>query len=159
MKTKPKKKVVERPINDRMRRVCELVVGGHPAGRAYELAGYSARGDVADQAASRMLGTAKVAEYLQSLRDAAAKKAEYSRDDLVGFLVQVIKTPIGEVGANSHLAQRCKVDAEGGYLIEMPGKLGAAKQLAEILGWNKPQEIKVDMSEKLADIISRVRGS
>jgi hypothetical protein len=154
-----KKKAKERPINDRMRRVCELVVQGHPAGRAYELAGYQARGDSADQAASRLLGTVKVAAYLETLREAASKKAEFSRDDLVGYLVQVIKTPVGMVGQESELAQRVKVDAEGGFLVEMPSKIHAAKQLAEVMGWNKPQEVKVDLSEKLADIIGRVRRS
>lgn len=157
MKTKAKQ--AERPINDRMRRVCELVVSGHPAGRAYELAGYSARGDAADACAAKMLGKAKVRHYLETLREEASAKAEFKRDDLVGYLVQVIKTPVGEVGQLSCLAQRAKVDAEGGFLIEMPNKMAAAKQLADIMGWNKPQEVKVDLSEKLADIIGRVRRS
>lgn len=156
MKTQPKD---ERPINDRMRRFCELVVSGHPAGRAYEMAGYTARGDAADQNASQLLRKPKVAAYLQTLREQASKKAEFSRDDLVGFLVSVIKTPVGEVGVNSVLAQKCKVDAEGSLLIEMPSKILAAGKLAEIMGWNKPAEVKVDLSEKIADIISRVRGS
>ena len=147
----------ERPINDRMRRTCELVVSGHPAGRAYELAGYTARGDAADVCAAKMLGKAKVKQYLATLREAASKNADFSRDDLVGFLVKVIKTPVGQVGQDSDLAQKVKVDMEGGFLVEMPGKIQAAKQLAEIMGWNKPQEVKVDLSEKLADIIGRVR--
>jgi len=153
MKTKPK----ERPINDRMRRFCELVVQGQPAGRAYEQAGYTARGDDADCCAVKLQGKAKVAEYLATLRANASKAAEFSRDDLVGFLVQVIKTPVGEVTAQSALCQKVRVDESGGFLVEMPGKMLAAKQLAEIMGWNKPAEVKVDLSEKLADIIGRIR--
>lgn len=148
----------ERPITDRMRSVCQHVMSGMPAGRAYERAGYAARGDAADVAASKLLRIPKVAEYLEMLRADAAKKAEFERDDLVRFLVDVIKTPVSEVGQGSRLAQKVKVD-EAGMMIEMPGKLGAAKQLADIMGWNKPQEVKVDLSEKLADIIRRVRGS
>lgn len=143
MKEKPKQKPAERPINDRMRRVCELVVSGHPAGRAYELAGYSSRGETADVCAAQLLAKPKVKEYLEQLREAAAKKAEFSRDDLVGFLVEVIKTPVGEVGEKNRLAQKVKIDAEGGFLIEMPGKIAAAKQLAEIMGWNKPLDVNV----------------
>ena len=154
MKPKPKP---ERPLNDRMRRVCELVVQGVPAGRAYEQAGYTARGDVADQAASRLLGTAKVATFLKTLREAAAKNAEFGRDDLIGFLVQIIKTPVSEVGQDSRLAQKVKVD-DTGMTVEMPGKMLAAKQLAEIMGWNKPAEVKVDLSDKLSDIIGRIRS-
>lgn len=149
---------MERPITDRMRQFCEGVVAGFPAGRAYERAGYTARGDSADQAASRLLGTAKVAAHLTILRTAAARKAEFTRDDLVCWLVEIIKTPISEVGEGHRLAQKVKVD-EVSTSIEMPGKLGAAKQLADIMGWAKPQEVKVDVSEKLADIVRRVRGS
>ena len=98
----------ERPLNDRMRRVCELVVKGVPAGRAYEQAGYTSRGEVADQAASRLLATVKVAAYLKTLREAASKDAAFGRDDLIGFLVQIIKTPVSEVGHDSRLAQKVK---------------------------------------------------
>lgn len=160
-KTKPKraKTMAERPINDLQRRFCELVVSGHKAGRAYELAGYTARGGVADVCAAKLQTIPKVAAYLETLRAAASKTADFTRDDLVGYLVQVIKTPVGEVGEKSQLAQRVKVDAEGGFLVEMPSKIQAAKQLAEVMGWNKPQEVKVDLSEKLQDIIGRVRRS
>ena len=161
-KTKPakgKKKRDDRPINDLQRRFCELVVAGHKAGRAYELAGYSSRGVAADAHAARLVTNGKVAAYLETLREAASKAADFTRDDLVGYLVQVIKTPVGEVGEKSQLAQRVKVDGEGGFLVEMPSKIQAAKQLAEVMGWNKPQEVKVDLSEKLQDIIGRVRRS
>ena len=158
MKAKPKAKAKpERPLNDRMRRFCELLVQGHPAGRAYELAGYTARGDDADCCAVKLQGKAKVATYLQTLRDAASKDAAFGRDDLIGFLVQIIKTPVSEVGQDSRLAQKVKVD-DTGMSIEMPGKMLAAKQLAEIMGWNKPAEVKVDISEKLSDIIGRIRS-
>ncbi len=144
-------------LNDRMRMFCEGILAGFPAGRAYERAGYAARGDSADQAASRLLGNVKVARYLEVLRAQAIEKAEFSRDELVSWLVEIIKTPVSEVGQGHRLAQKVKVD-EASLTIEMPNKLGAAKQLADILGWNRPQEVKVDLSDKLADIIGRVRG-
>jgi len=157
MKAKTKAKPAEKPLNDRMRRFAELVVQGHPGGRAYELAGYASRGSVADVCAAQLLGKPKVAEYLATLRANASKAAEFSRDDLVGFLVQIIKTPVSEVGQDSRLAQKVKVD-DTGMTVEMPGKMLAAKQLAEIMGWNKPQEVKVDLSDKLSDIIGRIRS-
>lgn len=153
-----KKSKPETPITDRMRRVCELVVSGMPAGRAYERAGYTARGDVADQAASRLLGTVKVARYLEKLRAEAALKAGMERDDLVQYLVDVLKTPVGTIDANHVLCQEWSMDPEGTIKVKMPAKLVAAGQLAAIMGWNKPQEVKVDASDKLADIISRIRA-
>jgi phage terminase small subunit len=152
-KAAAKKTKAETPITDRMRRVCELVVAGMPAGRAYERAGYSARGDVADQAASRLLGTVKVARYLEQLR-----KEAMERDDLVQYLVDVLKTPVGKIDANHVLAQEWSMDEAGGIKVKMPAKLAAAAQLAAIMGWNKPQEVKVDASDKLADIIRRIRA-
>lgn len=145
-------------LTDRQRRFAELLVQGTAAGRAYEAAGYAARGDAADACASRLLGNAKVAAYLGHLRKQAEAKAEFSRDDLIGFLVQVIRTPISKIDAESPLAQELKI-SDDGTTLKMPNKLGAAKQLAEVLGWNKPQEVKVDLSEQLADIIGRVRKS
>ena len=142
-----------------MIRVCQLVMTGMPAGRAYERAGYQSKGDAADVAASKLLRTPKVAAYLEELRAAAKEKAGMERDDLVKYLVNVLKTPIGEIDANHVLCQEWSCDAEGGMKVKMPAKLSAAKQLAEIMGWNKPQEVKVDLSEKLSDIIRRVRGS
>lgn len=149
----------ERPITDRMRRLCELVVSGMPAGRAYERAGYSARGAVADQNASETLRIPKVSRYLEELRDEAKMKAAMERGDLVQYLVDVLKTPVGAIDANHVLCQEWSMDEAGAMRVKMPSKLAAAKQLADIMGWNKPQEVKVDLSEKLADIIRRVRGS
>jgi hypothetical protein len=142
-----------------MRRLCELIVSGVPAGRAYERAGYSARGAVADQNASETLRIPKVARYLQSLREAATNKAAMERDDLVQYLVNVLKTPVGVIDANHELCQEWSMDDAGALRVKMPSKLAAAKQLADIMGWNKPQEVKVDLSDKLAEIIRRVRGS
>jgi hypothetical protein len=159
MKTAKKKVVQERPLSDQQRRFCEFVVGGMPAGRAYELAGYSSRGVAADAHAARLVTNGRVAAYLETLREAASKAAEFTRDDLVGFLVQAIKTPADQVLPGNPLLQRMKVDEAGGYLIESYPKSQATKQLAEIMGWNKPQEVKVDVSEKLAEIVRRVRGS
>ena len=149
----------ERPISDRMRRLCELVVSGMPAGRAYERAGYATHGPAADQNASKLLRIPKVARYLELLRDDAKMKAAMDRDELVKYLVAVLKTPVGVLTEKHELCQEWSVDQSGGMKVRMPSKLAAAKQLADIMGWNRPQEVKVDLSDKLADIIRRVRGS
>jgi len=151
-KTKP-----ETPITDRMRRVCELVVSGMPAGRAYERAGYSATGAAADVSASKLLRIPKVARYLEALRTEAAKKAGMERDDLVQYLVDVMKTPVGRIDANHVLCQEWSMD-EKGMKVKMPAKLVAAAQLASIMGWNKPQEVKVDASEAFSDMLKRIRA-
>lgn len=123
-------------VTDRQRIFCELVVGGFPAGRAYERAGYSARGDSADQAGSRLLGNVKVSAYLAKLRAEACVAAGKSRDDLVNRLWQIIETPAGKIGDDHALAQGWTIDGR----VVMPSKLAAAKQLADIMGWSRPAE-------------------
>ncbi len=145
-------------VSEQQRRFCELLMISMPAGRAYERAGYVAKGDAADAAASRLLGNAKVAAYLERLRAEAAEKAGMDRDGLVQYLVDVLKTPVGKIDANHVLCQEWAMDEEGSLRVKMPAKLAAAKQLADIMGWNKPQEVKVNLSDQLADIIARVRG-
>lgn len=128
------------PINDKQRQLCNHIITGMPAGRAYELSGYKARGNAAEVEAGRTLKKPQVVAYLTSLRAEAQENAAITRDGLVGYLVGVIKAPFCDN-------------------VKLPSQLVAAKQLSELMGWNKPQELKVDLGDKLADIIRRVRGS
>jgi hypothetical protein len=63
-------------LNPRQRRFVELVATGMAAGRAYEQAGYSARGDKADQSASRLSRNAKVCEALAEVQASTTKIAD-----------------------------------------------------------------------------------
>lgn len=70
-------------VNARQRRFCEAVAEGIPAGRAYERAGYHARGRTANAAASRLLNEDAVFSYLSELRSArfaGANKTDPSDD-------------------------------------------------------------------------------
>lgn len=155
---KPKTRKAAGELTDRQRRFCDLLLAPMPAGRAYERAGYSAKGHAADSCAERLLKNLNISQHLEELRNELSRRAMFERADLVDFLVDVIRTPIGSVTAEGRLAQKVRID-ETSTAIEMPNKLAAAKQLAEIMGWNKPAEIKVDLSDKLAEIIGRVRNS
>ena len=53
------------------------------------------------------------------------------------YLVEILKTPIGEVTAEHRLAQ--SYDAKSGK-IELPNKLGAMQLLAKMCGWNEPEK-------------------
>jgi len=157
----PAKKTAKRkappPINDRQRRFCEFIMRGLAAGRAYEAAGYEAKGATADELASRMLRNAKVAKYLDGLRGEAVEVAGKDRDYMISRLWEMVETPVGKINANHPLCQEFRMD-EGGMTVKMPSKLGAAKQLCAVLGWNKPQEVKVDASEAFSDMLKRIRA-
>ena len=55
----------------------------------------------------------------------------YITDEAVRYLVEILKTPIGEVTADHRLAQ--SYDAKSGK-IELPNKLGALQLLAKMCG-------------------------
>jgi 2-methylaconitate cis-trans-isomerase PrpF len=69
-----------------------------------------------------------VAARIEELRARNAEKCQLSRDEAVQYLVEILKTPIGEVNADHRLAQ--SYDARSGK-IELPNKLGAMQLLAK----------------------------
>jgi len=139
----------ERPLNDRWRRFCELVVMGRPAGRAYEEAGFRARGNAAETEAAQGLRKPQVASYIETLRNKAIAASDMTRDELVKFLADAIRTPVGQIDENNPLAQEVIEDSIGESTmrkkIKSVGKLEAAKQLAAMLGWNEPEKDQLDV--------------
>jgi len=56
-------------MNARHRKFAKLYLNGMPMGRAYEKAGYEARGDAANKCASRLLKTADVIKYMDKINE------------------------------------------------------------------------------------------
>jgi uncharacterized protein (DUF1501 family) len=147
----------EHGLNPRQRRFVELFTGGMSAVAAYVRAGYSPNG--ADGAASKLQGNAKVSAAIQATQRKASEAAAMDRSDLASYLVDVLQTPIGQITETHRLCQEWAMNPAGCVNVKMPSKLAAARQLAEIMGWNKPAVVTVDLSEKLEVIIGRIRGS
>jgi hypothetical protein len=84
---------------------------------------------------------------------------QLSRDEAVQHLVEILKTPIGEVTADHRLAQ--SYDAKSGK-IELPNKLGALQLLAKMCGWQAPERHEIDHNfkeqQELVEVIARLRG-
>ena len=78
-----------------------------------------------------------------------------SRDQAVQYLVEILKTPIGEVTVDHRLAQ--SYDAKSGK-IELPNKLGAMQQLAKLCGWNEPEKFEHGASDELTELLIKLRG-
>lgn len=129
-------------LNPRQRKFAELVVDGMAAGRAYEKAGYAARGGTADSSAYKLLRNAQVYDYIQELRRKAAARSEMKRWEMIEWLTRVIRTGPGSLGPESELAQEFQTDElpEGSRTrVKMVPKMEAAKQLATLLGWTVPE--------------------
>lgn len=77
------------------------------------------------------------------------------RTELVQFLVEVIRTPVGRVEPGSRLAQAYRVTKHGRE-VRMPDKLKAVAQLAQMCGWNAPVKHEVDAWSPLERIVRRV---
>lgn len=94
----------DKPLNDRQRRFAELVVSGRPAGRAYEEAGYDARGNVADSAAERLLRNVGVQAYLVELRAPQRAAAVLSRQKKREILAEIATGAIKGTTADRYRA-------------------------------------------------------
>jgi hypothetical protein len=79
--------------------------------------------------------------------------------EAVQYLVEILKTPIGEVTADHRLAQ--SYDAKSGK-IELPNKLGAMQLLAKMCGWQAAEKHEIEHGYKaqqdLVEVIARLRG-
>jgi hypothetical protein len=133
----------EHGLNERQRRFVDAVTAGTPAGRAYEAAGYAAKGAAADVSASKMLRFPKVAAAIAAERERMRTRARMSKDDAVDWLCDVMRTPLAEVDERSLLAQEVVRDELGEALvrtrIKMVPKLDSLRELAKLLGWYEPE--------------------
>jgi hypothetical protein len=73
------------------------------------------------------------------------EKCEMARAEAVQCLVEILKTPIGEVTSDHRLAQ--SYDAKSGR-IELRNKLGAMQLLAKMCEWNDPRSTSSSMDTR-----------
>jgi len=118
-----------------------------PAGRAYEEAGYRARGASADSLASKLLRKDKVSAKIKARRREMAEACQIEKWQLVDFLSRALLTPVGEVDETSDLAQEVTTDEVGEAVlrkkIKSVGKIEAGKLLATLLNWTEPEKHEV----------------
>ena len=124
---------------------------------AFKQAGYA--DESAHQNACRLRANESVAARIEELRARNAEKCQLSWDEAVQYLVEILKTPIGEVTVDHRLAQ--SRDAKNGK-IELPNKLGAMQLLAKMCGWNEPEKHEFEhgfkAQQELVEVIARLRG-
>jgi hypothetical protein len=146
------------PKDPRHQRFADLRLRGASLQEAAAGAGYQVHGRSSGNA-KRLEDRADVRAYMEAVRQQAAATARFDREKLIRYCEDILLTAPGELDSDNHLCQEFREnEATGERVVKMPNKLLAAKQLAELHGWNKPQEIKVDVSEKLTDIVRRIRA-
>ena len=105
---------------------------------AFKRAGYV--DESAHQNAYRLRANESVAARIEELRARNAEKSQLSRDEVVQYLVEILKTPIGEVTVDHRLAQ---CDAKSGK-VELPNKFAAMQLLAKMCRWNESTSSRLD---------------
>jgi phage terminase small subunit len=83
-------------MNARHRKFAKLYLSGVQMGRAYEQAGYDARGDAADKCASRLLKHDEVKKYIKSMNQNDDNRTILSIADRKELLTRIALANEGE---------------------------------------------------------------
>lgn len=157
-------------------------------------AGKSYRKNVAERGTSMAICMVNASQLLAKIRlradflkarvsQIAAEKYDFGKEKLVGYLIEVLETPIGELDESHPLTAEVTSEWKGGRQgqlmrgdapdgnenAEQPyevvkvkgfGKAEAAKQLATLAGWNAPDKVEhsgtVAMSVEVAEALASV---
>ncbi len=134
-------------LTPKQEKFVELFTGGMDAKNAYIAAGYSPRG--AEGAASKMQRVAKVRAAIEAARAELREKSRMKKEDALDWLIDVLRTPVGEVDENHVLAQEVVTDELGDTIVrrrvKMVGKMEAMEKLAKMLSWYEPEKHSVEV--------------
>lgn len=132
--------------NTRHEAFAQLVAGGMKYSDAYRVIcprsmKWKNQKKLADHA-SVLAG--RVRHRIVELQTVTASGLVASRQELAEFLTAIIRTPIGDVSAESALAQEHtkRSFGEDGEVetLKVPSKLDAVAQLCKLMGYNEPEK-------------------
>lgn len=130
---------MEKSLSAQQMRFAEHVVAGMPAGRAYEKAGYKAKGASADSAGSKLLRNDKVAEYLAELRAEAKKGAILTAQERMEWLSRAVTTPLNEIDEQNDLCVEYTM-SDDGVKVKKPDQIRAIDLLNKMDGAYAPEQ-------------------
>ena len=144
--------------NPRHERFCQLVVGGMPGTRAYRKvagarAGKPENDDVHSHEWSRR---PDVKARIQELMAENAKRAQMSREELMAFYADVIRTPADQVPAGSPVIQAYEM-TESGHKIRIADKIAAGAALSRMCDWNSPEQLEIGAGDSLKNYLLALR--
>lgn len=148
-------------LNPRQQKFAELIVAGQTAKAAYFEAFPRCRTEgTAEANGARLLGNAKVAEFIEALRWETGEKVKSnliaSKTEVAEFLTSVLRTPAGSIDEEHQLCQAFKF-TKGERSLKIPDKIKAADSLAKLLGYNQPEKVEVT-GDVISDILAGIRS-
>ncbi len=142
----------------------QAVAEGLSAAEAHRQAYPGNKPETSETNGPKMLRSAQVALRVEELRGVQRaileKEFEMSRADVLRFLVEVVKTPIGKIDENHPLCQEYAEQAGPNgvsYRYKMPSKLDAAEKIIKMAGYYAPE--KVEHSGTMVGLLARLTGA
>lgn len=150
-------------LSIRERAYVDAILRGAKTADAYMDAGYKpASRAKARSCASALARRPHVKAAIARARHAATARAEIGRDEIVGFLTDVIRTAVGSIDESSPLAQeftRTEGEIASSYRLKMVDKMAAIKHLTLLLNLEPAKKIELEASDPLKSLLLRLRAS
>lgn len=156
-------------LNFRERKFLLGILNGKTNAQAYRDAGFTQNINSSNVGASVLLSRPKIKAALRALQDQQLEALQMSAAQYIAWVQGVMTTPIADIDDDHQYCQKKKTKLikrtvageveidEQEVTIEMVPKMEAAKQFALVMGLNKPAEVKVDLSVKVASLIKFIR--
>ena len=103
----------------------------------------------ADVKGTQWHGYAGIKERIAELKEQNARRVQLTRDELLGFYAEVIRTPADKVPPGSPVIQAFEENGNG-RKIRIVDKVAAGTALAKMCGWDQPTKIVVSTGPLLA---------
>ncbi len=113
-----------------------------------------------DVKGTQWYGYAGIRQRIAELKEQNAKRAQMTREELLVFYAEVIRTPADQVPAGSPVIQAYEM-TESGPKIRICDKAAAGAQLAKMCGWNEPDKVEMSadsLTSYLLELRSRSLG-
>lgn len=137
--------------NQRHELFCYEIAKGSKGSAAYSKV-YGTRGNSSEVNAYKLLRNAKIVARVRELQTAAAKGKVMDLAEMLEFLSNVKRTPVGEITADHELAQRVEI-TEDGTKVWMPDKRACVELCARLQGM-LVEKAKVEHSGKIDSTVT-----
>ena len=145
-------------VSDKHRQVCFNIVSGMSQTAAYQTVYPDSSEAAASSSCSDLLNNPKIKVYINDLRNRIESEQVMSFHEKRKFLKEVKDCKVGELTADSHLAQEIKIDVamdgQETITIKIPSKLEAIKVDNAMMGHNAKVEVEVTAFSTILKAIS-----
>lgn len=97
----------------------------------------------ADVRAAQLMAQPGVRERVAEIKEQNARRAQMTRDELLAFYAEVIRTPADRVPAGSPVIQVYDRDGEGRVKVRVCDKVAAGAALARMCDWNSAERLEI----------------